>query len=122
MKKTKKDYYGNLIGKDVTDNKRFWKTVKPLLSDKVKTFWKNYISTWGQNNNNDEENANVLNSFFSSVVNHLKIPEFKGIDFSAECISLPALKAIMKFGNHSSVSVIKFQFLKSKCWWCFEGN
>ena len=38
LRKTKKDYYGNSIGKDVTDNKRFWKTVKPLLSDKVKTF------------------------------------------------------------------------------------
>ena len=37
MRKTKKDYYGNLNEKDVIDNKKFWKTVKPLFSDKVKT-------------------------------------------------------------------------------------
>ena len=32
LRKTKKDYYGNLNEKDVIDNKRFWETVKPLLS------------------------------------------------------------------------------------------
>ena len=37
MRKAKKDYYGNLNEKDVIDNKKFWKTVKPLFSDKVKT-------------------------------------------------------------------------------------
>ena len=29
--KTKKAYYANLNEKDVTDNKQFWKTVKPML-------------------------------------------------------------------------------------------
>ena len=28
-------YYSNLEEKNVKDNKRFWKTVKPLLSDKL---------------------------------------------------------------------------------------
>ena len=49
----------------------------------------------------------------------MKIPDFKDIDFSAECISHPALKAIIKFRNHPSVSVIRnafdpqsFNFLK----------
>ena len=38
MRKTKEDYYGNLNEKDMIDNnKRFWKTVKPLLSNKVKS-------------------------------------------------------------------------------------
>ena len=37
MRKTKKDYYGHLNEKDVIDNKNFWKTVKPLFSDKVKS-------------------------------------------------------------------------------------
>ena len=35
--KTKRDYYGNLDEKDVIDNKKFWKAVKPLFSDKVKS-------------------------------------------------------------------------------------
>ena len=31
LRKAKKDYYGNLNEKDVIDNKKFWKTVKPLF-------------------------------------------------------------------------------------------
>ena len=34
LKKAKKEYYQNLDEKNVIDNKKFWKTVKPLLSDK----------------------------------------------------------------------------------------
>ena len=33
----KKDYYGDLNEKYMTDNKRFWKAVKPLFSDNVKS-------------------------------------------------------------------------------------
>ena len=36
LRKTKKDHYVNLNEKDVADNKQFWRTVKPLLSDKLK--------------------------------------------------------------------------------------
>ena len=32
LRKTKKEYYGNLNERDVADNEEFWKTVKPLLS------------------------------------------------------------------------------------------
>ena len=34
LRKTKINYYGNLDEKDITDNKIYWKTVNPLLSDK----------------------------------------------------------------------------------------
>ena len=34
MRKTKINYNGNLDEKDITDNKKFWKIVKPLLSNK----------------------------------------------------------------------------------------
>ena len=38
LRKTKTNYYANLDEKDLTDNKQFWrKTVKPLLSDKIKS-------------------------------------------------------------------------------------
>ena len=35
LRKTKKRFYENLNEKSVVDNKLFWKTVKPLLSDEV---------------------------------------------------------------------------------------
>ena len=37
LRKTKANYYGNLNEKDLTDNKQFWRTVKRLLSDKIKS-------------------------------------------------------------------------------------
>lgn len=33
----KKDHHANFNEMDVADNKQFWRTVKPLLSDKVKS-------------------------------------------------------------------------------------
>ena len=36
-RKTKKDYYANLNVKYIVDNKQFWRTVKPLSSDKTKS-------------------------------------------------------------------------------------
>ena len=110
MRKTKKDYYENLNEKDVIENKKFWKTVKPLLADKAKS--SEYITLVHEDKRitTYDGNAKILNSFFSNVVQHLKIPEFKHIDLSAECISHPALKAIIKFRNHPSVSAIRNAF------------
>ena len=34
LRKSKKDYFANLNKKNITDNKRFLKTVKPFLSKK----------------------------------------------------------------------------------------
>ena len=33
-RKSKRDYYSNVDDRNVTDNKLFWKTVKPSFSDK----------------------------------------------------------------------------------------
>ena len=35
LQKTKKDFFNNLNVKQVTDNKQFWKTVKPCLTNKT---------------------------------------------------------------------------------------
>ena len=107
MRKTKKDYYGNLNEKDVIHNKFFWETVKLLFSDKVKPSEKIALAI---SITTDDENAKMLNSCFSNVVKYLKIPKFKDIDCSAQCISHPALKAIINFRNHPSVSVIRNTF------------
>ena len=35
LRKSKKDYFANLNEKNITDYKRFWKTVKPFKSKKI---------------------------------------------------------------------------------------
>ena len=37
LRKNKNKYYGNLDHALISDNRKFWKTVKPLFSDKVAT-------------------------------------------------------------------------------------
>ena len=36
-RKSKRNYYSNLNVKDITDNKKIWKTIKPLFSNKTKS-------------------------------------------------------------------------------------
>ena len=37
LRKAQKDYFSKLNEKQITDNKHFWKTVKPFLSNKVQS-------------------------------------------------------------------------------------
>ena len=63
-----KKYYGNLDEKKVTDNKQFWKTIKPLISNKS-------VSRDGINLLEKGEivksKPEILNKFFSSIVKNL---------------------------------------------------
>ena len=67
LRKTQKDYYGNLTEKDVIDNMRFWKTRKPILLSKPKSSGKITLVLEGKIITNDDEDANTLNSFNSGI-------------------------------------------------------
>ena len=75
--------------KDLTDNKQFWRTVKPLLSDKIKSPEKITLveqrktfdtdgSIENEIVNGDVQIAEIFNRFFSNAVIDLKIPDFHG--------------------------------------------
>ena len=64
MRKTKINYYGILNDQDIKDNKNFWKTVKPFLSDKSINSNNIYLSENGELNNSKSKIAEVLNEFF----------------------------------------------------------
>ena len=55
----------------------------------------------------DEQNAELLNIFFSNAVKNLKIPKFSNINPLAEKLSDPTLKAILKYKNHPSIVAIR---------------
>ena len=73
MKKSKKKYFENLNEKDILDNKLFWKTIKPLLSDKVMTRDRINVSEKGVCVKTELKTAEVLHKFFSNIVNNLEI-------------------------------------------------
>ena len=107
LRKTKKKHYANLNHKDIADNKQFWRTVKPLLSDKSKSNEKITLVEDNKIISEDKDNAERLNSFFSNAVKNLKIPEFSDSNPLAENISHPIFNAIVKYKNHASIIAIK---------------
>ena len=81
LRKSKKDYFSNLNEKQITDNKRFWKTVKPFLSNKVQSSER--INLTDENDSLVADYGKItteLNSFFSFVVNNLNTPSYEGFD------------------------------------------
>ena len=95
LRKTKKTYHSNLNEKKITDNKTLWKKVKPFLSDKTPSDEKitsiekdKYIKT--------DTKTNILNTFFSTIINNLNIHEYPFSDSISSKINDPVLKFILK--------------------------
>ena len=118
VQKVKRDYFTGLSDKYIAENKCFWKTVKPFLSNKAQS--SEGIKLAEEDDflvTNEEEAAMELNDFFSNVVN-LKISKFENFDHLSENIDHPTLKAIVKNRNHPIVIAIASEFTKE----CFSFN
>ena len=81
LTKSKKYYFSNLSEKQTTNNKRFWKTVKPFLSNKVQSSER--INLTDENDSLVADYGKItteLNSLFSFVVKNLNTPSYEGFD------------------------------------------
>ena len=76
VRKSKKLYYSNLDEKNVTDNKTFWKTTKPFLSDKTVSREKITLIEEDESVESDSNTAQILNTFLSNIVSNLKIAKY----------------------------------------------
>ena len=103
----KKDYNSSLDIKKVTDNKTFWKTVKPFLSDKIVSTERISLIDNCEVVATEQDTANVLNTFFSNIVTNLKISEYTDYDSIANNISDPILKVIVRYRNHPSILTLE---------------
>ena len=121
LKKAKKEYYQNLDEKNVIDNKKFWKTVKPLLSDKSVSREKINLTENEKMLTSESETAETLNNFFSNIVKKLNIPKFNSNNSVTENIKDPVFKAILKYKNHPSILAIQ-KYSKNKTFHFEEVN
>ena len=106
LRKSRRNYHINLNVKDITDNKKFWKTMKSLLPDITKSA---VSITLKDNNKIDEsqnEVANIFRDYFSQIVSSLEIPESNNIDPQSERMSCAILKSITKYRKHPSITAI----------------
>ena len=103
LRKANKEYYGSLDEKHVTDNKTFWKTIKPFHSDKTVNSPKISLIEKDQIKHNKEKIAETFNTFFTNIVSNLKIPPYQ--DTVAE--DDPITFIFEKYKNHRSIITIK---------------
>ena len=109
LRKSKKDYFANPNEKNISDNKRFWKTVKPFLSKKFHLSGRINL-TDEENKFNCEEAAKELNNFFANAVKNLNISNFENCNSLAKTNDDPTLTAIDKWRNHPSILAIASEY------------
>ena len=120
IRREKKNFFNNISTRNITDNKTFWKTVKPLFTDKIQTkskitlIEKKVISGEGQERivskkviTEDQTVAEVFNKFFTNIVPNLKIPTNQNYDTDFLVTNDQVRNALNKFRNHPSIIMIK---------------
>ena len=108
LRKTKREYFTNIKVSNITDNKKFWQTVKPLFSDKINhTETINLIDN-GVTLSNDKEIAETFNKYYCNIAKNLSLPENPSIkEPSVELFTDPAILALENYKDHPSIASIK---------------
>ena len=105
LRKTKKSYYKNLGERKVSDNKLYWKTVKPSLSEIFNCREKIILSENGEVVKTEKNPAQV--NFFGNIVKNLNIPQYSDFDPIIGNVKDPTLKAILKYEKRPSILAIR---------------
>ena len=107
FRKAKREYYRNLNPSKVSDNKLFWKMIKPAFSDKKLS--KDHI-TLIENNEiifDDIEVAKIFNDYFANAFKSLNISMDPKFISDTSNIQDPVLIAMEKYKIHPSILKIK---------------
>ena len=106
LRKEKKRYYNNLDLRIFDDNKKFWRCVKPLFSDKQKILDRNIVIAENDTIYSDsKEVAEKLNDFFIEAVENLEIEPF---ELNNELICSDQIENIVKqYELHPSILKIE---------------
>ena len=105
-KKERKKYYERLDLNNVTDNKKFWKTVKPFLSDKVTTFPKISLVENDETISDKSKVANSFSNFFENAIYSLGIKTKENSNYNYG-LKNPVEIAVKKYEQHPSINLIK---------------
>ena len=106
LKKAKKDHFANVDITFVIDDKKFWQTVKPIFSNKVKSktiikLVENYVMI-----EDESEKAKTLYEYFVNIVKKVGILKEEEITYSATNQLSEVEMAIIKYKNHPSIKDI----------------
>ena len=88
-----------------TDNKKFWKIIKPLFSKKAKFTVSITLKENRKFVDNQNEVADIFNNYFSKVVSSLQTPQSNNIDLQSERMSCPKFKSMAKYRRHPTFTL-----------------
>ena len=113
LRKEKRNYFETLDTSKVTDNKTFWKTIKPMFSKKYVTNESITIVKNEEIISDSQPVAELFNKFFANIVLELNLGIDKDFIENVDHIGDPVLKAIEKYKNHPSIKVISEKYNKN---------
>ena len=108
LKRAKKDYYNTLDINIFKDSKKFWKSIRPLFSDKQKEFLKELILVEKDTvTSKENEVAEKMNNYFIDAVDSLGVVPYLDENdnniYSRNKIDM----IVSKYVNHPSILKIK---------------
>ena len=103
LRQAKEDYCKGLEIKNLTDNRKFWRSVKPLFNDKVKTSSTIVLMENDEIVSEDQAVATILNDYFSNITKSLNIADNNENVATGDEIPDPVTAAIEKYRSHPSV-------------------
>ena len=119
LRQNKKLYYAQLDPKVVSDNKKFWKTVKPLFSNKIQSSSSITLIENDVLESDEGKVAEIMNNYFVNITDTLGISCNE--DSPDNLDEDPCSRVIKHFQSHSSIlkiqesvrSAKKFSFRKA---------
>ena len=101
LRQTKEIYFNNINVKKVSDNKNFWKSVKPFSLNKGLNSNNILLVEGNEIVNDDGKIAAIMNRYFTNITKHMNFKANK-IRYREELVSI-----LDTFKNHKSVQRIK---------------
>ena len=107
VRKAKQEYFDNHDLRNVTDKKKFWKTESPFFTDKGMNRGKIILMEDDEIISEKERISESLNNLFADAIINLNIPQYGDPTSNTDGIDDPVLRAIEKYKNHPSITLIK---------------
>ena len=105
IKNDQKGFYNNLDVKYITENKLFWKTVKPSFTDKTLKGERIILVENSKVVSDESKLAEIFSKYFGNIVQNLGIDGLTNISSDNDAVTIR--KAIEKYQNHPSIKVIR---------------
>ena len=115
LRKTKFNYYKDLDLNNLTDNRKFLKTVKPVFIDKVQVSQSIKLIEKSEMVTDDLKTAKIFNDYLVNITQDVEITDTGAKLSSTTGIEDPIDKVVEKYKSHPSIKKIK------ECFTCSES-